>query len=263
LKKDLFNLEGKTILVTGGAGLIGSTFVETLYFYGADVVIGDINQDKAESLIKHLYNPNKTNRIVFEYLDIISPESVMKCIGNIVREFGKIDVLVNNAYPRNKNYGSKYENINFNDWKENVDKHLNGYFLVSHVASKQMMEQRFGKIINIASIYGMRGPRFKIYEGTNMTMPAEYAAIKGGIINFTRYLATYLGPYKITANCISFGGVYDNQPEFFVNKYSEMVPLGRMANKEDLRGVIVFLASDSSNYITGQNIVVDGGWTAS
>ncbi|MED0703008.1 MULTISPECIES: oxidoreductase [Aeribacillus] len=263
MKEDLFNLEGKTILVTGGAGLIGSTFVETLYFYGADVVIGDINQDKAESLIKDLYDRNKTNRIVFKYLDITNPESVMKCISNIVSEFGKIDVLVNNAYPRNKNYGSKYENIDFNDWKENVDMHLNGYFLVSHVASKQMMKQRFGKIINIASIYGMRGPRFKIYEGTNMTMPAEYAAIKGGIINFTRYLATYLGPYQITANCISFGGVYDNQPESFVKKYSEMVPLGRMANKEDLRGVIVFLASDSSNYITGQNIVVDGGWTAS
>jgi NAD(P)-dependent dehydrogenase (short-subunit alcohol dehydrogenase family) len=262
LNNDLFSLKGKTILITGGTGLIGSGFAAVLYSYGANVIIGDIDVKRAETMINRIRRNKMENKIIFEYLDITDSESVNKCLKNIMEEFKTINVVINNAYPRNKNYGNKYEDIHFEDWRENVDMHLNGYFLVCQIFSKQMIKQGFGKIINIASIYGLRAPRFNIYEHTNMTMPAEYSAIKGGIINFTRYLAAYLGKHQITANCISLGGVYDQQPTLFADNYSKNVPLGRMGSIDDFKGVIVFLSSDSSNYINGQNIIIDGGWTA-
>jgi NAD(P)-dependent dehydrogenase (short-subunit alcohol dehydrogenase family) len=124
------------------------------------------------------------------------------------------------------------------------------------------MQQRYGNIVNIASIYGMLGPDFSIYEGTTMTMPAEYAAIKGAIISFTRYLATYLAPYNIRVNCLSPGGIFNEQPETFVKKYNKRTPMGRMGNPEDIAGGVLFLLSDLSSYITGQNLVIDGGWSA-
>jgi NAD(P)-dependent dehydrogenase (short-subunit alcohol dehydrogenase family) len=125
-----------------------------------------------------------------------------------------------------------------------------------------MKKQNRGNIINMASIYGFRAPRFDIYEGTEMTMPVEYAAIKGAVTNLTRYLSSYLGPYNIRVNCISPGGIFADQPEIFVEKYRSLVPLGRrMAYQSDLTGIVTFLLSDTSEYITGQNIVVDGGWS--
>ncbi|MEK3854452.1 oxidoreductase [Cytobacillus sp. FSL H8-0458] len=263
MKNDLFSLRGKNILLTGGAGLVGSGFAEALYSYGANVIIGDKDRKNAETLINRTKKKNSKNKMIFKYLDITDIDSVHKCLEAIIEEFQCINVVINNAYPRNKNYGKIYEDIDIDDWRENVDMHLNSYFLVCQVFSKQMMKQGYGKIINIASIYGMRGPRFNIYEGTNMTMPAEYSAIKGGIINFTRYLASYLGPYQITANCISLGGIYDQQPNSFVENYSRNVPLGRMGNTDDFKGAIIFLSSDSSNYINGHNLVIDGGWTSS
>ncbi len=143
-----------------------------------------------------------------------------------------------------------------------MDMHLGGCFLIIKEISKIMMKQNCGNIVNIASIYGFAAPRFKIYEGTNKTCPVEYAAIKGAIINLTKYLASYLGRYNIRVNAISPGGVFTNEPESFVKKYSEKVVLGkRMAKTDDLTEVLIFLLSEASKYITGQNIVVDGGWT--
>jgi len=170
---------------------------------------------------------------------------------------------VNNAYPRNENYGRKFEDVTYEDFCQNVNMHLGGYFLITKEISKVMMKQNCGNIVNMASIYGFSAPNFEIYEGTDMTMPVEYAAIKGGIINLTKYLASYLGRYNIRVNAISPGGVFNNQPESFVKKYSEKVVLGkRMANTDDLIGVLLFLLSDASKYMTGQNIVVDGGFTS-
>jgi len=124
------------------------------------------------------------------------------------------------------------------------------------------MQQRQGNIVSIASIYGMLGPDFSIYEGTTMTMPAEYAAIKGAIINFTRYLATYLAAYNIRVNCLSPGGIFNEQPASFVEKYKQRTPMGRMGNPEDIAGGVLFLLSNLSSYMTGQNLVIDGGWSA-
>ena len=140
--------------------------------------------------------------------------------------------------------------------------HMGGYFNITKWVAREMMAQKSGNIINMASIYGFAAPRFEIYDGTSMTMAVEYAAIKGGIINLTKYLASYLGKYNIRVNAISPGGIEDRQPASFIKKYTSNVFLGeRMARSDDITGVLLFLLSDQSRYITGQNIIVDGGWT--
>ena len=256
MNKNLFDLTDKVIIVTGGAGLLGEKFCESLIDYGAKVVIADINYKKAKKLEKKLGNNSFAIKT-----DITSEKSIRNMKNKVLDKYQNIEVLINNAYPRNENYGVKFEDIDIEDWRENVDLHLNGYFAISKIISEVMIEQNYGDIINLGSIYGIQGPDFNIYEGTKMTSPAEYSAIKGGIINFTRYLASYLGEYNIRVNTISPGGIFDNQNEKFVEKYADNTPLNRMADPKDLKGTIVFLASDASNYITGHNLVVDGGWT--
>jgi NAD(P)-dependent dehydrogenase (short-subunit alcohol dehydrogenase family) len=258
----MFNLKGKTVIITGGAGLLGSAFSKACAEHGANVVIVDIDEEKANELIKQIKKETGNNNVIFQKCDITNTNDIQNLIDTTLNKFGKIDALVNNAYPRNKNYGRKFEDVSYEDFCENVNMHLGGYFLITKEILKIMVKQNYGNIINMASIYGFSAPRFEIYEGTNMTMPVEYAAIKGAIINITKYLASYLGKYNIRVNAISPGGIFDNQPEIFVKKYSDKVVLGkRMANTDDLTGVLIFLLSDASKYVTGQNIVVDGGFT--
>ncbi len=258
----MFDLENKTVIITGGAGLLGSTFSRECAKYNANTIIVDTNVEKGKKLTEKLRKETENSNIIFEKCDITNLRDILKLKDTILNAFSSIDALVNNAYPRNKNYGRKFEDVSYEDFCENVNLHLGGYFLITREISKTMINQNYGNIVNIASIYGSSAPRFEIYEGTDKTMPVEYAAIKGGIINLTKYLASYLGRYNIRVNSISPGGVFDDQPEKFVNKYSEKVLLGRrMANTKDLIGTLLFLLSDASGYITGQNIVVDGGWS--
>ncbi len=255
-------LKNKTVIITGGSGLIGSEFSIISAKYGANVVIIDIDKKKSDKLVKQIKEKTGNDKVIYLKCDITSLNDIKKAIDIILNKFGEINVLVNNAYPRNKNYGKKYEDVTYEDFCENINMHLGGYFLTTQQVSKVMIKQNIGNIINIASIYGFAVPRFDIYEGTEMTMPVEYAAIKGAIINLTKYLSSYLGKYNIRVNCISPGGVYAHQPESFVKKYSQKVLLEkRMANVDDLTGALLFLLSDASKYITGQNIVVDGGWS--
>ena len=257
--RDIMNLEDKVVVVTGGTGLLGKEFCRGLAEFGAQVIIGSTNEENGKRVSNEL-NEELNNRKVFYFsLDITSESSIDEFIKNTEEKFGKIDALVNNAYPRNKKYGTKFEKVDFESYKENVISHMGGYFLISQKISKQMKKHKSGVIINIASIYGVLGPNFSVYEGTEMTMPVEYSMIKGGIINFTRYLSTYLAPYNIRVNAISPGGIFNNQPESFVEKYNEKVPLGRMGNPSDIVGTVIFMVSDASEYITGQNIMVDGG----
>jgi NAD(P)-dependent dehydrogenase (short-subunit alcohol dehydrogenase family) len=259
---NVFSLKDKTIIITGGAGLLGSTFSKVCAEYGANVVIVDIDEEKANELVEQIKKETGNNNIIFQKCNVTNIKDIQNLINITLNKFKKIDALVNNAYPRNKNYGRKFEDVTYEDFCENMNMHLGGYFLITKEISKVMMKQNYGNIINMASIYGFSAPRFEIYEGTNMTMPVEYAAIKGGILNLTKYLASYLGRYNIRVNAISPGGVFNDQPESFVKKYSEKVVLGkRMANTDDLIGVLLFLLSDASKYITGQNLVVDGGFT--
>lgn len=250
----LFSCKDKVALITGGAGRLGSEMAKALKEFGATVYVGDADQRNVEKKIG--------KDIAFELLDIRSGTSIKKVFEKILNIEKRIDVLINCAYPRTKDWGLKMERVSFGSWKENVDSHLGGYFLCSQLAAEQMKLQKRGSIINMASMYGVVAPDFSIYEGTEMTMPVAYAAIKGGIISFTRYLATYYGGYNVRANAISPGGILDNQSPSFVDRYCKKTPLGRMGTSSDVVGAAVFLASDASSYVTGQNLLVDGGWTA-
>lgn len=239
----------KIIIVTGGNGLLGREIIAKIRNEGAYCINVDINHETSEdlSLIK---------------CDITNTASVDECIKLVIHKFKKIDGLVNNAYPRTSDWGNKFEDVEYHSWQTNIDFQLNSYFYFTQQVSKQMIEQEAGSIINMASVYGIVGPDFTVYNGTDMTMPAAYSAIKGGLINFTRYLASYLGEYNIRVNTISPGGIFDNQNPVFVDNYNKKVPMRRMGLPEDISPAIVFLLSDGAKYISGQNIAIDGGWTA-
>ena len=259
---DFFNLKDKTIIITGGAGLIGSAFSKTCAESNANVIVVDIDETRGNKLIDTMKMDTKNLNIVFQKCDITNIVEIKHLIDTTLDRFGQIDALVNNAYPKNRNFGRVFEDVDYKDFCENMNMHVAGYFLITQKIAKEMIKQKHGIIINMASIYGFASPRFEIYNDTKMTMSVEYAAIKGAIINLTKYLASYLGKYNIRVNTISPGGVYDNQPESFVDAYSKKVILGdRMANVDDLTDVLIFLLSDGSKYITGQNFIVDGGWS--
>jgi NAD(P)-dependent dehydrogenase (short-subunit alcohol dehydrogenase family) len=241
-------LRDKIIIVTGGNGLLGKDIIARISAEGALCINVDINHE--------------TNKELTEIkCDITDNKSTDNAIDKIIEKFGRIDGLVNNAYPRTTDWGNKFEDIHYDSWKKNVDWQLNTYFYFSQKVSKYMVKSQVGSIINMASIYGIVGPDFGVYEGTSMTMPAAYSAIKGGIINFTRYLAAYLGPNNVRVNAVSPGGIFDNQNTIFVDNYVKKVPMRRMGLPDDISPMVVFLLSDEAKYITGQNIIIDGGWT--
>lgn len=253
----LFDLSNKVAVVTGGAGLIGSSLCEGLAAHGATVILVDIDHDAATGVANSI-----DGDVVVKSVDITSEPDVEALFESVVADFGSVDILVNSAYPRNENYGAKYEDVSLADWQENLVLNLNSYYLSCKKSSEIMKGQQHGGcIINLGSIYGVQAPDFDVYSETEMTSPVEYSAIKGAIINFTRYLASYLGKDGIRANVLSPGGVFNNQDETFVKQYESNTPLSRMAEPDDLIGPIVFLSSDASRYLTGQNIIVDGGWT--
>ncbi|MBZ0155806.1 MAG: SDR family oxidoreductase [Alphaproteobacteria bacterium] len=253
--KALFSCHEKIAVVTGGSGLLGREIVKGLSDFGAVVYAADIDKDKAKDIIA-------SDGIGYVYLDVAYESSIKEAIDNIVQTHGRIDVFVNSAYPRTADWGLKFEQIQFESLKRNLNDHLGGYFMCCQTVAEQMKLQGSGSIINLASIYGVVGPDFSIYEGTQMTMPAAYSAIKGGIIAVTKYLATYYGKYNVRANAISPGGILDNQHTIFVENYSRKTPLGRMGLPNEITGAVIFLASEASSYVTGQNLMIDGGWTA-
>lgn len=252
---DIFSLKNKIAVVTGGAGLIGKPVSLGLAKAGAKVYIADVDKKAGQQLEKK----NKNLKLI--ELDITKPESIKSCVKKILDKEKKIDIWINCAYPRTNDWSNKFEDIKFESWKKNVDMHMNGYFLSCQQIAKPMKKQKQGCIINFASIYGLVAPDFTIYEGTDKTMPAAYSAIKGGILTFTKYLATYYAKDGVRVNAICPGGIFDNQPKSFVKKYGDKTPLGRMGKPEELVGPVIFLASDAASYITGHAMVVDGGWT--
>jgi len=252
---NLFSCKDKVALVTGGLGLIGREIVQGLHDFGASVCIADIN----EHPMKGLKNPTAFN---FQNLDITSEDSIRQTLDAVIGQYKKIDILVNCAYPRTGDWGARCEDVSFDSWKMNVNGHLGGYFLCCQKVAEQMKLQGGGSIINFASIYGIVAPDFSIYEGTPMTMPVAYSAIKGGVIAFSKYMASYYAKHHIRVNCVSPGGIFDKQPESFVEKYIAKTPLGRMGTPKDMVGAVLYLASDASLYVTGHNLIVDGGWTA-
>ncbi len=244
-------LENKVILVTGGSGLIGKSIVEDIQNHGGIALNLDINIAKDASLDTHQI-----------YCDITDSKAIESCFKKIHSHFGRIDGLVNNAYPRTKDWGNKFEDVTPESWAKNVEMQLNPTFFLIQEVVKYMVPNRRGAIVNIASIYGVVGNDFTVYDGTNMTSPAAYSAIKGGIINFTKYMASYLGKDNVRVNCVSPGGIFDNQNPIFVANFEHQVPLSRLGQPEDISPAVSFLLSDGAGYITGHNLLVDGGWTA-
>ncbi len=251
------DLTDKVIVVTGGCGLLGKAFVRAILDKGGIAVAADINDDLL-SKTKAEFNSPKFYGVKF---DITSVDSIQKALAEIKSKFGKIDALVNNAYPRNKGYGTDLEKVTYKDFCENVDMHLGGYFLCMQQFSLFFKEQGHGNIVSMASIYGVTAPRFEVYENSGFTMPVEYAAIKAGVIHLTKYFVTYYAGKNIRFNCISPGGIFNNQPEEFVKRYNEHGVSKGMLAQEDIMGTLVYLLSDASAYINGQNIIVDDGWT--
>lgn len=254
LKK--FELSGKTAFVTGGVGLIGTEVTKALADAGAKVVILDINKEKAKKLLKSLENAE------FEEFDTTDLAKIDQAIDRLRLKYGKIDIWVNTAYPRTPDWGGEPEKISLQSWRKNVDMHLNSYCWISRKVCLIMREQKGGSLINFGSIYGVVGNNFNIYEDTPMSPPPEYPAIKGGVINFDRYLASYFGSDNVRINTICPGGIFDNQNPVFVKNYSKNTPLKRMGKPEEIASSVLFLASDAASYITGATLMVDGGWTA-
>lgn len=254
----LFHLGGRVALVTGGAGIYGTHIVRALAQAGAHVVVASRDarkcEDFAEGLRKEGFSAESAG------LDLTSEPSIRALHDKLMADHGRLDVLVNNAVAR---AGGDLRDANASDWEHAMKVNSTGLFLACQIFSEPMQKARSGSIINIASIYGMVGPDFSIYSGTQMHNSVGYSFSKGGMINLTRYLASFLAPFQVRVNCLSPGGFQtEDMPDRFVQNYSRHALLGRMAEPDDIKGPVVFLASDASRYITGLNLPVDGGWTA-
>lgn len=252
-------LKDKVIVVTGGAGAIGQNFVLGIAKRGGVAVAADVNIEAAEKVAKNYLG--SAGRVEAVCLDITSEDSVSSLLTDLYRRYGRVDALVNNAYPRNKNYGRKLEDVTYADFCENLNLHLGGYFLVAQQFCMRFKKQGFGNLVNMSSIYGAIAPRFEVYDGTTMTMPVEYAAIKSAIVHLTRYFAQYFKGSGIRVNCLSPGGILANQPQSFLTRYNESCSSKGMLFPQDILGALIFLLSDDSTYLTGQNLIVDDGFS--
>ena len=253
-------LNNKVVVITGGAGLLGKEFIKAVVESGGIAIIADINSEIGNSAKESLSLELNTQNIDFVELDITSKESLNKTIAYLEKKYTKIDALVNNAYPRNKNYGKHFFDVEYSDFSQNLSLNLGGYFLTSQQFAIYFKEQGYGNIINISSIYGVVAPKFEIYEHTAMTVPVEYAAIKSGLLHLTKYMAKYFKGMNIRVNAISPGGIFDNQPQQFLANYKKQCLNKGMLDKSDLKGTLVYLLSDMSRYVNGQNIIVDDGF---
>jgi len=254
-------LKDKVVVITGGAGLIGKEFIKAVIENDGIAIIADINNEIGVKAKEDLSKELNTNNMDFIKLDITSKESLSECIKYLDGKYGKIDALVNNAYPRNKNYGNHFFDVEYNDFVENTGLNLGGYFTASQQFALYFKKQGYGNIVNISSIYGVVAPKFEVYDNTPMTMPVEYAAIKSGLIHLTKYMAKYFKGMNIKVNALSPGGIFDNQNEIFVKQYNEACLNKGMLDKNDIKGTLVYLLSDLSQYVNGQNIVVDDGFS--
>jgi NAD(P)-dependent dehydrogenase (short-subunit alcohol dehydrogenase family) len=254
-------LKGQIVLITGGAGLLGKTFAKAIVRQGGIAIIGELDSERGLCARNEIADSYGSELVDFVELDITSESSMKNALSVIQKRHGKLDALVNNAYPRNSNYGRNFFDVEYGDFCENVNMNVGGYFLASRIVAEYFSSQNRGNIVNIASIYGVIAPKFEVYEETSMTMPVEYAVIKSSIIHLTKYMAKYLKGKGIRVNSISPGGVLDAQPENFLRAYHSQCLNKGMLDKDDLCGTLVFLLSSLSAQINGQNLIVDDGFT--
>jgi len=265
-----FKLDGKTAVVTGGAGILGQHFCSGLADAGANVAVVDIDFEAAQKAAFTIRKNYGGNVVAFE-CDVTFEESVMKMVQDVVMKFGEINILHNNAAGKSSNldaFFADFEDYELDQWKEIMGTNLDGMFLVAKHVGKVMKEnEKGGSIIQTSSIYGVMGPDQRIYKGSHylgrqINSPAIYSASKAGVIGLTKYLATYWAKDGIRVNAITPGGVESGQNDTFKQNYSNRIPMARMAQPEEMVGALIYLASDASSYMTGQNLIVDGGLNA-
>lgn len=263
-----FSLMTKVAVVTGSLGLIGKNHCEALADAGANVIVCDLDWAACHEFAKTLSTDS-----IGAYLDVTDADSISAVLQVILDRFGHVDVLVNNAAindmfesPALAAEQSKFENYPIAMWQKSLDVNVTGIFLCCQIIGTQMAKQRSGSIINVASTYGIVAPDQSLYrnpQGKQLFYKSPaYPTTKGAVISFTKFLAAYWGHQGVRVNTLSPGGVANGQDDYFISNYSRKTPLGRMAAPTDYKGAVVFLASDASSYMTGANLVVDGGWTA-
>jgi NAD(P)-dependent dehydrogenase (short-subunit alcohol dehydrogenase family) len=262
--REMMSLDGRVALVTGGAGHIGRTIANALAELGAGIAISDIATSGADEAAAALAGNFAVKAAAFA-CDFEQPAAVREMPRRVREKFGRIDILVNCAAfvgtSGLEGWAVPFEQQSPQTWRRALEVNLTAPFILVQAAAEDLAASGHGSVINIASIYGLGGPDWRLYEGTDLANPAAYAASKGGLIQMTRWLATTMAP-KVRVNAIAPGGVFRNTQEPFLGRYISRTPLARMATEEDFKGAVAYLASDLSAYVTGQCLAVDGGWTA-
>jgi NAD(P)-dependent dehydrogenase (short-subunit alcohol dehydrogenase family) len=265
-----FDLTNKTALITGGSGILGRHFCRGLADSGANIIVADIDESGAKEVAEELKTEYQIKAIGVG-CDVSSPNSVNNLISEGINEFGTIEILHNNAASKSSDldaFFAPFEEYSLEEWRKIMSVNIDGMFLVAQAVGKQMLKQKKGgSIIQMASIYGAMAPDHRIYEGSfymnrQIGTPAVYVASKAAVIGLTKYLATYWADKNIRVNTLTPGGVESGQNDEFKNRYSQRIPMGRMAQADEMVGTLVFLASDAASYITGQNFLIDGGLSA-
>jgi NAD(P)-dependent dehydrogenase (short-subunit alcohol dehydrogenase family) len=264
MNKNLFDLNNRVALITGGAGLLATEHAIALADYGAKVYLSDFNLAKCEEAVGKLKEMG-INAIAL-HGDVTSKQSWQDTLDTILKNEGKIDILVNNAgftnQSKSANFDATFENFPLEDWNSIMNVNLTGTFLGCQVIGKHMVEKGKGSIINIASLYGVVSPNHKIYPGTGISQPVAYSVSKHGVVSLTKYLATLWAEKGVRVNSLTPGGIFNGHEGLFLERFKQLNPIGRMSDKSELRGGIVFLASDASSHVIGHNLIIDGGWTA-
>lgn len=256
-----FDLAGKVCVIIGAAGLIGKEFARGCARSGATVVVSDVNVEKGETLAKEITDSGAN--ATFMPCDTLNPESVKEFAAEVVKNFGKVDGIVNTAFPRTKAWGTRFTEIGHADFLKHLEMQIAPTFLTAREFGGIMAKQGSGSIVIIGSLYAVNAPRFEMYEGTpTPPPPAEYAIAKGGLVQLTRYLAKFYGRSGVRVNMISPGGIWDNHSDVFEKNFGKHVPLGgKMQHSTDLPATLVYFFSEASRQVTGQNILIDGGWS--
>ena len=267
-KDGIFRLDGKVVVITGALGILGREYCKAVAEQGAELVIADKNFESCKAFAVKI-NKESGAKTHACSVDLSSEDSIKDWSKKILDKSGKVDVLMNNAAAKTDGFFTSLEKYSLKTWNEIMAVNVNAAFLAVRELGPGMASRGSGSIINVSSIYGVVGPDQSIYEGSwyedlggAINTPLVYAASKGAVISMTRYLATYWGSQGVRCNCLTPGGVSSGQNDTFDKKYSSHVPLGRMAKSSELIGAMLFLASDASSYVNGQNLIVDGGWTA-
>ena len=260
--QELMNLKGRRVLITGATGRLGSVMAETLAELGADIILVDRPGTDFALTVKEI--KERWGVQIWHYqCDLEQNEQRLELLESIQKDHDSLNVLINNAAfvgtSELKGWGTTFEKQTVETWQRALEVNLTAPFHLCQSLAPLLRNSVGANIINIGSIYGELGPDWSLYEGTSMANPAAYSASKGGLIQLTRWLATTLAP-NIRVNAISPGGIFRNQPDVFVKRYEGRTPLARMATENDFRGAVAYLASDMSSYVTGKNMMVDGGW---